>query len=135
MVRLRSFLGVAGRHRGRTIFLCPLGNPFVLIGLYFVFGRFIYKKRRKLRTVYGLTDQRAIIATGDRAVQEISLNNTAVRTIRSRDGRHASIIFGGGRNTAYQNTGLDFMNFGGDGIGFFDVAEADSLSRELDRVR
>ena len=36
----------------------------------------------------------------------------------------------------YQNTGLDFLNFGqAQGVAFFDVADPDALMRELDQVR
>lgn len=116
-------------------FFALWGIPFMGVGLYFLFGRFIYKKRRKLKTVYALTDERAIILTGDRSVQDIGLKGGPMKTVRSRDGRHASIIFGTGRNAAYQNTGLEFFNRGDQGFAFFDVAEADSLFRELDQVR
>jgi hypothetical protein len=37
-----------------------LGLPFVAIGLYFIFGRFIYKAYRKRRTVYAVTDRRVM---------------------------------------------------------------------------
>lgn len=46
---------------GAPIFFTLWGIPFALMGLYFVFGPFIYKKRRKLMTVFGLTDSRAIV--------------------------------------------------------------------------
>ena len=36
---------------GGPFFFTLWGIPFVLMGLYFIFGRFIYKKRRKLMTV------------------------------------------------------------------------------------
>lgn len=128
-----EFLAIS---RGGPVYFVLWGLPFILLGLYFVFGRFIYKKRRKLKTVYGLTDSRAIVATGERSVQDASLKNISVQTVRSRDGRHASVSFGGSRNPAYQNTGLDFFNFGAaQGIGFFDVADADGLSGALDQVR
>ena len=45
---------------GAPIYFALFGIPFVLIGLYFIFGRFIYKMRRKLTTVYGLTDSRIL---------------------------------------------------------------------------
>ena len=122
--------------REGSFFFILWGIPFVLIGLYFVFGRFFYKKRRKLKTVYGLTDSRAIVSTSERSFQDTSLKGTAIQTVRSRDGRHTSVFFGSSRNPAYQNTGLDFLNFGtAQGIGFFDVADPEVLSRELDQVR
>lgn len=117
-------------------FFALWGIPFVLIGLYFILGRFIYKTRKKARTVYGLTDTRAIVSTSERSFHDTRIQDVAIRTDRSRDGRHASVIFGGGRRTTYQNTGMDFFNVGQDqGISFFDVAEPDTMLRELDQVR
>ncbi|WP_272027662.1 hypothetical protein [Kocuria rosea] len=113
------------------------GIPFVLVGLYFIVGRFIYKKHRKLKTVYGLTDSRAIVSTSERSFDDTPIKNVPVRINRSRDNRHATIIFGaGGRQAAYLNTGMDFFAFGqAQGMGFFDVADPEALIRELDQVR
>lgn len=104
---------------GAPIHFALFGIPFVLIGLYFIFGRFIYKKRRKLTTVYGLTDSRAIVSSSERSFADMPVKGTSIRVDRSRDGHHVSVIFGGMRQAAYQNTGLDFFNFGQDqGVAF-----------------
>jgi hypothetical protein len=50
---------------GGPVFFKLWGIPFVAIGLYIVFGRFLLKSQTKLRTAYGITKQRALIATGD----------------------------------------------------------------------
>lgn len=113
------------------------GVPFVLVGLYFIVGRFIYKKHRKLRTVYGLTDSRAIVSTGERSFDDTPVKGVPVRINWSRDDRHATVVFGGGGlQAAYLNTGMDFFALGqAQGIGFFDVADPEALIRELDQVR
>lgn len=113
------------------------GIPFVLMGLYFIFGRFIYKRRRKLTTVYGLTDSRAIVSVTERSVTDAPVKGASVQTDRSRDGRHATVIFGGnGKPAPYQNTGMDFFTIGSaQTVGFFDVADPDALIRELNSVR
>lgn len=118
------------------------GIPFVLIGLYFIFGRFIYKKRGKLRTVYGLTDRRAIVCVADRSVSEFPVNGTPTKVDRSKDGRHISVtfgyqgaggLFGGGMP---QNTGLDFFSLGmGQTVAFYDVEDGEGLLRALDQAR
>lgn len=121
---------------GAPFFFALWGVPFVLAGLYFIVGRFIYKKRRKLTTVYGLTDSRAIVSSSERSFADTPIKGTPVRINRSRDSRHVSVIFGGIRQTAYLNTGLDVLNFvQTQGVAFFDVADPDALMRELDRVR
>jgi hypothetical protein len=117
-------------------FFALWGIPFVLIGLYFIAGRFIYKRFRKRSTVYGLTDSRAIVSSSHRAYDEIPLNGTPLSIRRSRSGRHVSVAFGPSRRNSYQNTGLDFFSMGQDqGVAFFDVDEPDALIRELDSAR
>ncbi|MEJ2740831.1 MAG: hypothetical protein P8105_13580 [Dehalococcoidia bacterium] len=37
-----------------------LGSLFILVGLYLIFGRFIYKRWRKLRTYYAITNHRIL---------------------------------------------------------------------------
>ena len=51
------------------------GIPLLLVGLFFVFGRFLYDARRRERTFYRLTDRRAIIISGlsQRTTQSLSL--------------------------------------------------------------
>lgn len=122
--------------RGAPLFFVLWGIPFVLVGLFFVFGRFIQKKRRKLTTVYGLTDSRAIVSAGKRSVQDVPLDGAPIHISRSRDGRHVTVMFGTGKPNVYQNTGMDVLQFGpAPTVAFFDVADPDSLTRELDAVR
>jgi len=40
------------------------GIPFVIIGLFFVFGRFIIDSKQRENTVYGLTENRILIKSG-----------------------------------------------------------------------
>ncbi|HWC11484.1 MAG TPA: hypothetical protein VG455_09700, partial [Acidimicrobiales bacterium] len=71
----------------------PWGIPFVAMGLYFIFGRFVYKRRMKLRTAYGVTTDRAIVAVGDFSLTEMPIKQVATSQHRSRDGRHVSVTF------------------------------------------
>jgi hypothetical protein len=116
------------------------GIPFVLVGLYFIFGRFIVKKRRKGATVYGLTDSRAIVCTGNRSVADTPVRAVPTKVDRAKDGKHVSVTFGYqgamGMFGMYQNTGLDFFSLGmGQNVAFFDVPDTDGLLMALDHVQ
>lgn len=45
------------------------GTPFILVGLYLVFGRFIFDISRRKNTLYGLTEKRIIIKSGKRSTR------------------------------------------------------------------
>ncbi|WP_394253530.1 hypothetical protein [Arthrobacter pityocampae] len=112
------------------------GIPFVLMGLYMIIGRFIYKSRRKRSTVYGLTESRAIVSSGDRSYKDTPIHGVAVSTKHARNNTHATVTFGSTRYTMYQNTGMGILGAGHDqGIGFFDVPDPDTLTRTLNALR
>ena len=48
---------------GAPLFFELCGVPFVLIGLYLIFGRFLYTAWERRHTWYGVTSQRIIILT------------------------------------------------------------------------
>jgi hypothetical protein len=114
------------------------GIPFVLIGLYMIAGRFFYKRRRKQKTVYGLTEERALVAVGDSSLSDTPTKYVPASIRRARDGRHVSVSFGGsgGPGRYYANTGMDFFDWRGSGdVAFFDVADVEGMLRALDRAR
>jgi hypothetical protein len=60
---------------GPIVMAFPLfGLPFVLIGLYLVFGRFIVDARLRGKTFYGVTSERIIIVTNPFGRRIKSLN-------------------------------------------------------------
>ena len=122
-----------------TVFLVLWGIPFVAIGLHMMFGRFIYKHRTKLRTAYGLTPDRALVAVGTKALNDSPLKQTPSSIRRSRDGSHVSVTFGspnGWTNRgAYGNTGMEFFARGNAPFAFYDVADGEALLAALDRAR
>ena len=72
------------------------GIPFVLVGLYLVFGRFVVEARRRARTFYGLTDRRAIIVRSGsrRDVTAISLHQLSGVRLREGRNRRGTIVLG-----------------------------------------
>lgn len=82
---------------GGPVFFALWGVPFVVVGLYLIFGRFIADAWVRSRTVYALTDQRALIlrqTTGER-LTAVMLRN-AVQTQLTLHGARGDIDFEAG---------------------------------------
>lgn len=71
------------------------GIPFVVVGLYIVFGRFIVDARRRAKTYYGLSDRRAIVlfAGSTRRVTSVQLASQQLQLEQTSRGT-GSISFG-----------------------------------------
>jgi hypothetical protein len=120
------------------------GAAFVLFGLYFAVGRFFAKAWRKRRTVYAITNKRALSVVGG-STREAMLPSASLTTNRSRDGRHLSVTFevaGGGSRwgfnpavTLYRDSGLDFFEQDAGTVSFFDVEDVHGLQAGLDRIQ
>lgn len=82
--------------QGAPFFFMLWGIPFVVIGLYFVFGRFIVEAKQREKTFYGLTSQRIIIISGlfSRKVQSLNLKTLNEITFREKSDGSGSIAFG-----------------------------------------
>ena len=124
------------------------GIPFVLIGLYFIVGRFIYKRHNRRTTRYAITDRRIIVARkAGRNVQSEPLTQPN-RVNRRRDGRHATLIWSPTEGTStrrgpFGSAGSPFFMGAADsgwpmgsqlnqgGLGFFDVVDADTALRAI----
>jgi len=130
-------LGVFGEgHRSAVPWFFVLwGIPFVLVGLYFIAGRFFYKAWRKRRTYYALTNKRALVLVEGRGRALRACFLSAVPTINKsvRSSGVGTITFG---NTSwasmYDNTGMDFFGamgaLGADStVRFNDVRDADRV--------
>lgn len=72
------------------------GVPFVLIGIYFIIGRFVVDSYQRSRTFYGVTDERALILSGvlTREMKSLSLRNLEGISMTERSDGSGSIIFG-----------------------------------------
>lgn len=79
-----------------TPFFPLFGVPFILIGLYLVFGRFIVDARVRARTYYGLTDERIIITGGlfGRRTKSLNLRTLSDVSLSERADGSATITFG-----------------------------------------
>lgn len=125
---------------GAPVPFALFGLPFVAVGLYFIFGRFIYKANRKRQTVYGLTEGRALVAVGSGSLSEAPLLRTPVDQRRSRDGRHLTVTFGQSTRgwsagPSCANTGMELFDRGNGPLGFYDVLDVAGLETALRGVR
>lgn len=80
-----------------AIYIAPIfGLPFLIAGYYIVIGRFQSDATARSKTLYVLTNRRAVIAKGKR-VREIrgyELNAGAHITVHERRNGSGSIVFG-----------------------------------------
>jgi hypothetical protein len=132
---------------GAPVFFLLWGTMFFAMGTYITLGRFVVKARRKRRTIYVLTDQRAIVAIND-TTTEAPWPGRGRQVRRHRDGSHVTVVFDSrsgddrgrwGRSASsmaamYANTGMEWMARGrGIGVAFYDVADGEALVRAFER--
>ena len=81
---------------GAPQFFLLFGSFFVIIGLFLIFGRFIYDKWVRENTVYAITNERVLILAGlfNQSLKALSLKNISQISLDlSGDGR-GTITFG-----------------------------------------
>lgn len=79
-----------------SIILPVLGIPLVIFGLYMIFGRFIYDSKKRSKTFYGVTDQRALIVSGlfTKDLKSINLKTLCDISLSERSHGRGTISFG-----------------------------------------
>jgi hypothetical protein len=90
-------LTVTAKGRGPIAIIFPLfGVPFVAIGLYLVFGRFIMDARTRARTFYAITNERIIIVSGlfTRRTKSLNLRTLSDISLTERSDGSGTITFG-----------------------------------------
>lgn len=72
------------------------GVPFVFVGLYFVFGRFLVEAKQREKTFYGLTNERIIIISGlfGKKVKSLSLKNLSEVSLSEKADKSGTITLG-----------------------------------------
>lgn len=78
---------------GAPLFFALFGLPFVVIGLYFIGGRFVHDAWRRARTFYGVTPERVVIVSGD-TVQSLSLRQLPETTLQEKSDGSGFLTFG-----------------------------------------
>jgi hypothetical protein len=72
------------------------GIPFVLVGLYLIFGRFMVDSAQRARTYYGVTNQRIVVASGllSRNVKSLNLRTLNDLSVHRKSSGEGTISFG-----------------------------------------
>jgi len=87
---------VLGMTKKSMPFFPLFGVPFVLIGLYMVFGRFFVDALIRKKTSYGVTSERIVILSGlvQRRVKSLNLKNLTDTSFNEKKDGSGTINFG-----------------------------------------
>ncbi len=82
--------------KGAPFFFMLWGIPFVLVGLYIVFGRFVVDAMTRKKTFYGVTNERIIIMSGlfSQDTKSLNLRTLTDVSLSARSDGSGTIIFG-----------------------------------------
>jgi len=72
------------------------GIPFVLVGVYIIFGRFFVEAIQRKKTLYGLTNDRIIILSGllNRNIKTLNLRTLSDISLTERSDKSGTITLG-----------------------------------------
>ncbi len=89
------FWEVMAFHENTPFFFRFWGIPFVLVGAYLVFGRFLWDARRRSHTSYAVTDRRVLFVTGPRSrnTTTLPLRSLPAVTLVVRDDGTGDVVF------------------------------------------
>jgi hypothetical protein len=119
-------LTIPDRESGAVGIAFPLfGIPFVVVGLYIIFGRFIYDAKKRAKRVYGLTNQRAIIISGlfSKNVKSLSLNSLSDVSLSEKSDKTGTITFGQENQWMSFFRSNSFPGMGGSNVPKFELIE------------
>jgi hypothetical protein len=129
-------LTMAGAN-GAPIFFALWGIPFVVVGQFFIWGRFLVKRWDRRRTLYAVTDERVLVLRGN-SLQSMFLNNLPGVTQSARLDGSGSIEFGSSApfgSGVWSNTGMDFFAIGRGVLAFYDIPNVAHVDRLINETR
>jgi len=105
-----SFSSAASAPLGIRLIFPLFGIPFVLVGLYFMFGRFWFDRLLRERTYYGVTNERILIKTGvfSSTLKSLNLRSLADISLSEKSDGFGSISFGGGSPFGWMFSGMSW---------------------------
>jgi len=97
-----------------SLFFMLWGIPFVLVGLYFIVGRFFVDAKVREKTYYALTNERAIILSGlfGRNLRAFSLKTLSDININVKKDGSGTITFGPSHPMASWYSGMQWPGAG-----------------------
>jgi len=141
-----SLFWVITAYLGSGMLLFPLfGLPFVIIGIFLVFGLPVYIRSKKKNTFYAITDKRIIIITskrGNKDVQTTFIKDIkGINKIVKRNGV-GTIVFGNNLALAYIGVNSGMIGYGGN-YGpyygemcpvFYDIVDAEQVYKIVNDI-
>ena len=99
---------------GAPFFYMLWGIPFVLVGIYIVFGRFILDAKQRDTTYYGVTNERVIIISGllSRKTKSLNLRTLTDVSMDEKSNGGGTITFGPGNPMAWWGRSLPWPGMG-----------------------
>jgi hypothetical protein len=90
------------------------GVPFVLVGLYMVFGRFIADAKLRSKTYYGVTSERVIIVSGlfSRKIKSLNIRTLTDVSLDEKPNGGGIITFGATNPISRWSGGMAFLGGG-----------------------
>ena len=81
---------------GAPFFFILWGVPFVAVGLYMIFGRFIIDAKRRSKTYYGVTNERVIIVSVlfGKKIKSLDLRTLSEISLDEKSDGSGTITFG-----------------------------------------
>ena len=123
---------------GAPDFFALVGIPFVLVGQYLVWGRFIYKSWDRRRTVYAVTNQRVLILRGA-SLQSVFLNQLPALNPSVRADGSGSLEFQdfppGFRYRSRGGSGMDPFEQGPPVNAFYDIPDVANVCLLINQAR
>jgi len=119
---------------GAPIFMALFGIPFVLVGLYFIVGRFFHDMYLRKNTIYGLTNKQVIIKRGDK-LQFVDISAlTDIQLTKNKNGS-GSILF---RNkyTSFDNQSIqNNLRLINPKLSFEEIPNVQSVYNQIEKLR
>jgi len=144
-IAMFSLLSALVKHNQLSLFTFCFVSPLVLmvlLGLYAVFGRFIYKSWKKRNTYYIVTNQRILVLSmvPSRSLQAVFINQltTIKQSLNSRG--IGSIMFGNSSigDKMYGNTGMEVFDVLGQVQwvpAFYDIKDANTVYQLISNLQ